>query len=147
LGLVALEVRDDVAPGVGGTERIDVREQQPRCTGVLGRDQVGFPEHARRPQRQVLEVADRRADDEQDADHGPLISTPGRPPAPRPAAGHCPGQTAGHRTCFCLLSIYYAWHDSCLDPRNPPPRMERGMKTTEVTDDTSGALVELRGEL
>ena len=69
LGLVALEVRDHPARGVARPQRVDVGEQEPRGTRVLGRDEIRLAQDARRAQRQVLEVADRRADDEQGADH------------------------------------------------------------------------------
>jgi hypothetical protein len=68
-GLVALEVRDHLAIGVARPQRVDVRQQEPRRAGVLGGDQVRLAEDPRRAQRQILEVADRRADDVQRAGH------------------------------------------------------------------------------
>src|SRR5262249_9814838 len=54
---------------IAGGRRSDVvtGEQDPRVPGVLAGDQIDLPQHTKRAQRQVFEVADRRGDDEEGA--------------------------------------------------------------------------------
>jgi hypothetical protein len=78
-GLVALEQRHDPPAGIDRAMEIRVREQRLRGARVLGGDHVGLAQHARGAEREILEVADRRAHDEQRAavtqDHSRVIAS------------------------------------------------------------------------
>ena len=47
-----------------------VRQQFRGAPGVFGGDEIDLAQRPQRPKREVLEVADRRGDDEEGAGHG-----------------------------------------------------------------------------